>query len=60
MQKIVDAPTTPKPKMPLVASLEEKSLQNLAAFATKLMDKVEPVEGERFASILGRAKIRVL
>ena len=53
--EIVDAPTTPKPKMPLVASLEEKSLQNLAAFATKLMDKVEPVEGERFASILGRA-----
>jgi len=53
--EIVDAPTTPKPKMPLVASLEEKSLQNLAAFATKLMDKVDPVEGERFSSILGRA-----
>ena len=53
--EIVDAPTTPKPKMPLVASLEEKSLQNLAAFATKLMDRIEPLEGERFASILGRA-----
>lgn len=53
--EIVDAPTTPKPKMPLVASLEEKSLQNLAAFATKLMDKVDVEEGERFASILGRA-----
>ena len=24
--EIVDAPTTPKPKMPLVASLEEKNL----------------------------------
>tara|TARA_Y100000114_G_scaffold157191_1_gene187886 strand:+ start:4034 stop:7306 length:3273 start_codon:yes stop_codon:yes gene_type:complete len=53
--ELVDAPTTPKPKMPLVASLEEKSLQNLAAFATKLMDRIEPLEGERFASILGRA-----
>ena len=53
--EIVDAPTTPKPKMPLVASLEEKSLQNLAAFATKLMDRVDVEEGERFASILGRA-----
>ena len=53
--EIVDAPTTPKPTLPLVASLEEKTLQNLAAFATKIMDRIEPMEGERFASILGRA-----
>ena len=53
--ELVDAPLTPKPTMPLVASLEEKSLQNLAAFATTVMDKVEPLEGERFTSILGRA-----
>lgn len=53
--EIVDAPTTPKPALPLVASLEEKSLQNLAAFATKIMDRIDPEEGERFASILGRA-----
>lgn len=54
-KKLNEAAQAARPKMPLVASLEEKSLQNLAAFATKLMDKVEPVEGERFASILGRA-----
>lgn len=53
--EIVDAPTTPKPTLPLVASLEEKTLQNLAAFATKIMDRIDPEEGERFASILGRA-----
>jgi hypothetical protein len=53
--EIVDAPTTPKPTLPLAASVEEKSLQNLAAFATKIMDRIEPMEGERFASILGRA-----
>jgi len=54
-KKLNEAAQAARPKMPLVASLEEKSLQNLAAFATKLMDRIEPLEGERFASILGRA-----
>jgi hypothetical protein len=53
--EIVDAPTTPKPKLPLVASLEEKQLQNLAAFATQFVGRLEPKEGESFVSLLSRS-----
>ena len=61
--EVVDVPMTPKPKLPLEATVENKNLQNIAAVAAKIVHQVPDLpagtlkegEVETFTSKLVRA-----